>query len=133
MSKRYYLCDIIGDGSEENPFRPAVANYNVSWTGPIETGEDGRPIHANTIVLVNTENHTQLRNDPKIDPMAEYPLDGKISGLSVAAKNMCYASMVKHGFSTQQLNSTTLGYREVLQEMGRQRSPVFDIDNFDVR
>lgn len=26
-----YICDVIGDGSPENTYRPAIADYTVAW------------------------------------------------------------------------------------------------------
>jgi hypothetical protein len=133
MSKRFYLCDIVGDGTDDNPYRPAVANYAVNWVASIETGPDGKPLHSDCLVLVNTDNHLPLRADKRIDAMPDMTLDGKFSAVSVAAKNAMSAAMVKRGISTQFLSDTVMGYREVLQTIGKQRSEGFEIDKFDIK
>lgn len=33
-----YICDIIGDGTAENSFRPAIDEYGLAWSAV-----DGRP------------------------------------------------------------------------------------------
>lgn len=48
-----YICQIIGDGSEDNPFRPAIADYPLSWTAEIKTGDDGRPLESSCVVAVS--------------------------------------------------------------------------------
>jgi len=129
--KRYYLCDIIGDGTDDNPYRPAVADHSQKWAASLPTGMDGKPLHSDCLVIVEADNHMPLRADKRIDPLPDMTLDGKFSAVSVAAKNAMSAAMVKRGFSTQFLGDTVMGYREVLQTIGKQRSEGFDIDKFD--
>lgn len=66
MVKRFYLCPIIGIGTEEDPFRPKVANYAVQWSCPIASGEDGRPLQMMTIAEVVADDHTALLGDPEL-------------------------------------------------------------------
>lgn len=132
MSKRYYLCDIIGDGSEYNPYRPAVADHGVAWVGVIESNpETGAPIHSDTIVLVETDNHAKLRADNRIDALPGFVLDGKMTAINSTARTAMNAALSRRKFSTSSINNAD-GYREALQQIGRQRSPQFNIDAFDV-
>lgn len=135
--KRYYLCDLIGDGSDDNPFRPAVADLGVSWAGSIVTDDNpnsptwGRPVYGDCLVIVNTDDHAKLRNVQGIDPMPDFPRDGKASGINVTARNAMNLALQRRGFSTLNLNGVD-GYGDMLQAIGRQRDPAFDIDKFDV-
>ena len=132
MSKRYYLADIIGTGDETDPYRPAVADHGVAWVGVIESDPlTGAPLYANTVVMVETENHAKLRADSRIDPLPDFALDGKITAINTAARNGMLKALTRRGFVTSAINNAD-GYREALQQIGRQRSPVFDINNFDV-
>lgn len=132
MSKRYYLCDIIGDGSEYNPYRPAVADHGVAWVGVIESNpETGAPIHADTLVLVETDNHAKLRADSRIDALHDFVLDGKMNAINSAARTAMSAALSRRKFSISSINNAD-GYRDALQQIGRQRSPQFNIDAFDV-
>lgn len=132
MAKKYYVSDIIGDGSEENPFRPAVADHGVSWVGSIQSDPvTGRPIHADCIVLVAAQNHAQLRADKRITAMPDFALDGKMSAINTATKNGMLNALQKRGFSTSTIGNAD-GYRDALRDIGKQRDPVFDIDNFDL-
>lgn len=136
MAKRYYICDIIGDGSEEEGaagmFRPAVADFPVDWVASIETGLDGKPIHTDCVVLVNTEDHTQLRKDNRIDPLPDFMLDGKLSAINATTKSAMINALRRRGFTTEGIDNAD-GYRDVLQQIGRQRSAAFNIDKFDIR
>lgn len=132
MSKRYYLCDIIGTGDDMDPYRPAIADHGVAWVGAVESNpQTGRPLHANTIVLVETDNHARLRADPRIDPLPDFALDGKMTAINTAARNAMQAVLTRRGFVTSTLNNAD-GYRDALQAIGRQRSPTFNVDSFDV-
>lgn len=131
MSKRYYLCDILGDGTEENPFRPAVADHGVNWSGEVSTGDDGRPNKNFALAVVATNNHGKLLSDSRIDPLPEFPLDGKISAMHTAAKNGLTTAMQKRGIPTDLL-STSDGYREAIRGIGRYLNPNFHENNFDV-
>lgn len=130
--KRYYVCDLIGDGSEENPFRPAVADFPVSWAGSIVTGDDGRPVHGDCLVIVNTEDHSTLRNAARVTPLPDFPLDGKVSAIQNGTKNAMLSALTARGFDTTAIGNAD-GYRDALIEIGRQRDPAFNVDKFDVR
>ena len=131
MSKRYYLSDIIGTGDIDDPYRPAVADLGVQWVGTIESGPDGRPLYTDCVTLVDTVNHGALRSDPRIDPLPDFPLDGKLSSINASTKSSMDAALSRRGFNLTGINSSD-GYRDVLQKIGQQRSAAFDIDKFDV-
>ena len=132
MSKKYYVSDIIGDGSEENPFRPAVADHGVAWVGSIQSDPDtGRPIYADCLVLVSAQNHAQLRSDKRITAMPDFALDGKVSAINTTTKNGMLTALQKRGFNTATIGNKD-GYREALHDVGKQRDPAFNIDNFDI-
>lgn len=131
MAKRYYLCDIVGDGSEDNPFRPAVADYNVSYVMACDSDATGRPIHADAMVLVNAEDHAQLRGKPGIDPMPDFALDGKMSAINNVVRTQMINALRRRGIDDSGIGNTD-GYREALAQIGMQRAAAFNIDSFDV-
>lgn len=137
MTKRFYVTKIRGDGTEDNPYRPAVADHGVNWSGSIVTDNDesspnyGKPLYADCLVVVATDKHAKLKADPDIDALPDYPLDGKVSSINTATKNGMIAALKKRGFSTADVSSTD-GFRDLVQSIGRQRDPAFDVDNFDV-
>lgn len=132
MSKRYYISKIVGTGSEVDPFRPKVADYGVSWAGSIESNPiTGKPVYPDCMVIVATVNHGVLMADPVIDAMPDFPLDGKLSAINTGTKTAMLNALTARGFDVTGLGNTD-GYRDVLQKIGLQRSPAFNIDNFDV-
>lgn len=137
MTKRFYVTKIRGDGTEDNPYRPAVADHGVNWSGSIVTDNDesspnyGKPLYADCLVVVATDKHSTLRADPDIDALPDYPLDGKVSSINTATKNAMIAALQRRGFRTDDVSNTD-GFRDLVQSIGRQRDPAFNVDNFDV-
>lgn len=132
MVKRYYVSNIIGNGTDEDPFRPKVADYGVSWVGSIPTDANGIPVYADCLTVVNAEDHSALRKDAAIDAMPDFPLDGKVSAIQTSTKNAMMTALAVRGFDTSNLGNAD-GYRDVIQAIGQQRDPLFNVDKFDVR
>lgn len=130
--KRYYLCDIIGDGTEFNPFRPAVADYDVPWAGMIKSDPvTGVPLQPFALVIVGGNKHVDILRDARVTPMPDFPLDAKVSGMHKPTKDAMIIAMQKRGIPIEFL-STVDGYREVIRTVGRQLEPAFDENGFDV-
>lgn len=128
--KRYYLCDLVGDGSEDNPYRPAVADLGYRFSATWSTGADGRPSGTWALAIVAAANHTPLRNRPGIDPMPDVSLDIRLSAVQAATRSQMEAAMARRGIPALAGNAD--GYRELIQHIGRKASPAFDVDAFDV-
>lgn len=136
--KRYYICDIYGNGDidgdgtpQTGPYRPAVADLGVAWVGAIPTGPDGRPLYAWALVLVASNDHAKLRNAAGVDPLPDFPLDGKVSSINTATKNAMLARMTARNINRSFVDNTD-GYREVIRGIGRQLEPSFDENKFDI-
>lgn len=137
MSKRYYLSDIIGDGSEENPYRAALDTHTgVKFSTSIPTEDDpqspnySKPKFGACFAIVETNNHGPLRADSRLEAMPDEPLSKTMASIPETAKTAMLLSLSRKGFSTGINVSST--YKATLQDIGMQRDPVFDIDNFDV-
>lgn len=131
MSKRFYISKIIGDGTEENPFRPKVADYNVSWSGVIPSNPDGTPKFGFTFVIVNTRDHQPLLDDPQIKGMPELSLDAQISTLSKVTRDKMLAYFTEEGIDRTGLTLQST-MRDVLRRIGKHLSASFNENNFDV-
>ena len=129
--KRFYLCDIIGDGTEDNPFRVAVANLNVAWVATIPSDPvTGRPLFDWAIVRVAAGNHSEII---KIcDALPDFPMDGKVTGINLSTKAAMKSKVkARMGGNVAWIDNTD-GYREVIRTIGKHLSPDFDENNFDV-
>lgn len=130
--KRYYLSKIVGDGLTPNTaYRPKVAVHGVSWTGQIPTDSDGKPLKQWALVIVDATNHSALLADPGIEAFPDFPLDGKVSAMHTPTKAAMVAMLKAAGVDTSFVQNTD-GFREVVRGVGKQFSPDFDENNFDV-
>jgi hypothetical protein len=58
---RYYLCPIIGTGSEANPFRAKIADAAVKRVSAvIDTGIDGKPTRRWTVCRVTATDFSEV-------------------------------------------------------------------------
>jgi len=131
MSRRYYLCDVIGDGTFENPYRSAAAAYGLSYVSDIPVDTMGHPTSPWTLTLVNALNHAALLSDSRISALPDFPLDGKISAINNATKNAMIARMRARGIDTSFVDKSD-GYRDVIRALGLTLNPNFNENNFDV-
>ncbi|MBA3622931.1 MAG: hypothetical protein H0W48_00375 [Methylibium sp.] len=135
--KRYYLCDVIGDGQDAEPtattgpFRPAVADKGVLWAGVIPTGPDGRPLKPWCLVIVDAPNHAPVLADQRVDRLPDFPLDGKVSAVNAATKTAMLNAMTKRGIDTSFVTGAD-GYRDVIRGIGRSLDAAFDENALDV-
>lgn len=129
--KRYYLCDVIGDGSEENSYRPALADYGVNHVAVIPTGPNGRPLFAWCLALVDTPGHGALLADVRLDALPDFPPDAKISSMHRPTKQAMTNAIQRRGVGTSFIEGAD-GYREIIRSIGRYLDTNFDENNFDV-
>jgi len=77
--KRFYLAPTIGDGSEEDSFRPAIANYSVayaSWMPDV-------PVFGKMVLVeVATNDHSGLLADAQFSVLPAYPVDLQVSSMN---------------------------------------------------
>lgn len=139
MVKRYYICDIIGDGNGDampspttGSFRPAIADLGVSWVGSIPSDPvTGHPLHKWALVLVNTDNHARLIATPGVDALPDFPLDGKVNAINNMTRSRMDNALSKRGINSAFISNSD-GYRDVIRGLGRTLEPSFDENNFDV-
>lgn len=129
--RRYYLCAMIGNGSEESPYRPKVANYNVSWSAVVSHNADGTLRFPWAFVIVNTIDHTALLADNQIKALPDVSLDLTVGDLSAAVKQAALNAMTNWSIDTSKVKNTTT-IRQVLRYLGRHHVIDFDENRFDV-
>ncbi|SOD42355.1 hypothetical protein [Nitrosovibrio sp. Nv4] len=138
MAKKYYICDIIGDGQDvpptptTGPFRPVIADLGVSWVGSIPSDPvTGHPLHTWTLVLVNTDNHAKVIDAKGVDALPDFPLDGKVNAINNVTKSRMNEALVRRGINTDFVSGSD-GYRDVIRGIGQKLEAAFDENNFDV-
>lgn len=129
--RRYYVCPVIGDGTEFNAYRPKVEQYNVNWVGLVAQNLDGTLKRNWSLVLVNTIDHTPLLNDPEIRAIPQSALDNTLDSLSANQRSFLKDLLTELGLdSSQATPKTTL--RQVLRYLGKNLEQSFSENNFDV-
>lgn len=132
MAKRYYLSDIVGDGSIDNPYRPAIADEGVNHVAVFPPqNPDGTYTRTTCLVLVNSPNHGRFRGRKDIDPLPDFPLDGKVSAVEGRSRMDAGSALERRGFVSSHLTGKD-GYREVIRSIGKELDGNFDENNFDV-
>jgi hypothetical protein len=128
--KRYYLCPIVGDGSEFNTYRAKVADYNVNHLAVIPVDmTTGKPLFTWCLVLVDTINHTPILNDLAINAMPDFNLDGKVADIpSVTANALKTTLQTKYAVNITGINI----YRMVIRKVGQTLDHNYNENNFDV-
>lgn len=62
-----YVCDIIGTGTEFDPFRPAIAEYLTDWSAEDDREDPTQPTGTMKVVCYPTpEQHAAMIADPRI-------------------------------------------------------------------
>lgn len=127
--RRYYLSKVIGDGSSpEDAIRAELADKGVPHVAVMK---DGAKAGDWCLCLVNTEDHTVLRDLKDTEEWPDFPLDGKINAINQVARARINNALTKRKIN---LNAVSLadGYRDALNNVGRLLRPEFDVDKFDV-
>lgn len=129
--KRYCIAKIIGDGTENNPYRSAIQKYNdlhYEFGGIAQDPITGQPTHTFVLAILKTVNISRLMADQDIDIFPDFPLDGKMSAMQTATKNKMVNALAKYGVSI----SGADGFRDAIRTIGQMIQPDFDENNFDL-
>lgn len=115
----FYLCHMIGDGSEENPYRPYIDNYPVNW---VMAGQVGRG------ALVYVSNPTpELEADNKIHVLPK-DLDRPFTRNQW---NFLTNRLKAQGLRDKEYDPD-FTLKDAIIFIGKQYNPAFDIDHFYV-
>ena len=103
--------------------------------GGVRTGEDGTPVHACTLCVVDEIDHTRYRNDPEILPLPSSELSVKLGSIGTEEKLALRAGLEGIGIpaavvAEQTGNEKTL--RTLLVFLGKMNDDLFNIDAFSV-
>lgn len=130
MTDRHYICDVIGTGTTNDPYRPTIADHGVNLSDEIATDQNGIPIMPWVIAIVKASDieHAQMRADKSIDILPNVGIDTRLS--SIAEINVFRGMLRKRGIST--LVSDDKSMRDMIRALGRMHNPSFNEDNLRV-
>lgn len=105
--KRYYLADLIGDGTpDENEWRPSIANYRVGWGWQCPSDSNGVPLNNWGLVEVFKETPEAISAmdlDSTIDPLPYITNDTLLSGIDMSEVR---EALVRRSIGTDVLDSS---------------------------
>lgn len=135
--KRYYISDVIGDGSEDNPYRAAAEVPGVNVTALIPTHPEGHPDYGKPsspwcLCLVAADDHVRIRKLPGVDPLPDVTLDTRWGAADREKQDAAMAALSRRGIAQPSMDAGD-GYRAFLRKLGRKLDPTFHEDAFDVR
>lgn len=120
MSKKYYLCPVIGTGSESDPHRLKVADYYGHHVAVLQSSGWG-------IAVVSDADHTASLAGPDVHPFPDVPLDTPIVELPSETATRIIEFVTLYGIRT---DGATL--RSVLVDFSKLVDSNFDLDCFGV-
>lgn len=88
---RYYLVPVAGDGSGENPYRPALPEGVTSWATLLPCDERGTPKQAWSVCLVDGD-HDALAKDSSV--IQFLPVDAAMSAIP-ASQRTAYQNAIR--------------------------------------
>ena len=119
MSSKFYFCNTIGDGSEDNPFSPAISQYTNDWRA-VDARTDATQ-HGVLMVdcTITDDNHTLALADTDIIhfDVEDIDLDDPVS--LILDRTKLKDSLADQGISIKGLDSTST-LRDVLKSVVRQ-------------
>jgi len=123
--KRYYECPVkkyVVNGKDI--WRAKITEYGYSYLAEIPTGEDGKPKYDWTIIHVESDDWTDLENDPDFVFIADNPgLDDSVRVPNALRGRMASRGVVLRG---------RMKKRDLVSAVGKRLSEKFNVDDFKV-
>lgn len=106
--KRYYLADVIGDGTPDtNEWRPSIANYPVGWGWQCPSDENNTPLNDWGLVEVfyeTPEAIVAISGDLTLDPLPHVARDVLLATVDTMAVR---EALIRRAVGVDVLDSAT--------------------------
>lgn len=137
--KRYCISPVIGSGTIHDPFRAAVADVSHTNTNSvIPTNQSGQPVYNFALSIVGTANLAGVLAVTNGYVFPDYPLDGEMGGMEAQTRTDFEQSVEAFNLDGNGLHfdaghQSAENYRAVLNRLGQQIEPAFNVNNFDAQ
>jgi hypothetical protein len=122
MPTHYYLCPVVGDGSDDNPRRLKVADYYGNHSAVLpDDGTWG-------IAVVADADHTASISDPDIHPFPSSDLSVRVVDLDPSISTQITDFLSLYGITVSEADTL----RDVLVRFSTLADGNFDFDRFGV-
>lgn len=135
MSRRFYVCPIIGTGTITDPYRAAITDAvrtqnRAGSVAVIRSNPDGTPVFPWTLCVAAAPNHVAITNVQGVEGIPDITLDSTLGTMQSSARNRILNFLTNKGVDTSGITtSSTLA--ELLTRVGRHLDPNFAVLNFD--
>lgn len=139
---RFCISPIIGTGGGEDSFRAAVLDVaNINTSAIIPTDNDpqspdyGKPKYNFALCIVAAANFAPVAQVSNLYLFPDYNLDGRMDGMEAEARTGMVQSVEAYDLDGEGLffdasHDDGESYRQVLDRIGKQLEPAFNINNF---
>ena len=137
MAKRYYLSPIVGDGSMESSYRPALADILAGEDGAagsweIASNADGTPKHQWALCVIDAQDHVRLRGGQGVDALPDITLDATLNTLNSGQRTALLARLVVLGVDTSGITASST-FIDLLDRTGKHLNGNFNPLRFDAK
>ena len=115
---RFYLSTIVGSGTEEDPYRPRIADLTGQWHATLPSDATGKP--ASTWCLVQAGD---VPDDPDVTPLVASSFERGVDGLAAAEQARLKSELDKVGVAFTKADTLA----DVIERTGRKLEPTFFI------
>lgn len=122
--KRYYLTDIVGDGTKGNPYRPKIPD-GFNFVAVID-----KPTRPWAFVLVAALDHSALLADPTVRALPPAIATDPDGPLTIPEKAQVDAALLAKGHVNPSISASL--HREAIREVGKFIHPYFHESNLNV-
>lgn len=126
LVKRYYLSNVVGTGTLDDPFRLAIED-NLGAAAYVAVIS---PDNKWGLAYVASADHTRFLNDTRNDGFPAVSLDTLMASVGVGAKNTLQSALTKRGIAIGSLAGFN-SVRDCLRAIGRKAEPSFNENAFD--
>lgn len=136
--KRYMISPIIGAGTDDNPYRAAVADSGAASNAIIPSQPTGEPKFNFAFCYVGAVNLLPALQTANSFAFPDYSLDGRMDGMAPDQRANMVQSVEAYVLNAANLHfdldfiTDAMSYRDVLTNIARQLEPAFTINAFGV-
>lgn len=136
--KRYMIGAVIGAGTDNDPYRSALAIPGIECNSIIPSNPTGHPLFDFAFCYVGAVNLLPALQTANSFAFPDYSLDGRMDGMAPDQRLAMVQSVEAYVLNAEDLHfdcdfiTDAMSYRDVLTNIARQTEPAFTINAFGV-
>ena len=136
--RRYCISPVMGAGTIGNPYRATVSNVaGVNAAAVIPTNPNGSPKYHFALCVVAAPSMTDVSQVSNLYLLPDVGLDTRMDGMEAQARADMEQSVEAYNLDSAGLHFDAAhddadSFRSLLNSLGQQLDPAFDVDRFGV-